>query len=149
MIEKLKELYEKYDVAGSEPRPTTVGDAFRGWFSGKGREQAPVDSGFMKEAEQCVLSIREDPQPGEALEAVKLILSRPRTKKFNQRDLVFAAMYARAVDLLPLLNAEELRETLAAADEVPKPYRFPVYKELRQKAAALLEAASKNAPAAN
>ena len=139
MIEKLKELYDQYDISGFEPRPTTVGDAFRGWFSGKGREQAPVDSDFMKDVERCVASIREDPQPGEALEAFKLILSRPRTKRFNQRDLVFVAMYARAADLLPLLEPGEVREALTAMDEVPKAYRFPVYKELRRKAAELLE----------
>ncbi len=139
MIEKLKELYEQYYISGSGPRPSSIGDAFRGWFSGKGREPAPVDSGFMSEAEQCVAAILEAPQPGEALEAVKLIFSRPRTKRFNQRDLVFAAMYARAADLLPLLGPEEVREAVKAMDEVPKTYRFPVYKELRRKAAELLE----------
>ena len=143
MVEKLRAIYEKFDADGAEPRSSSFGEAFKGWFSGKGRGMSEVDEAFATEARECVNDISGSGEPGDALEAVKIIFSRPQTKKFSQRDLMFAAMHSLAGELIPKLNEAELREALASMDGVPKQYRFPAYKELRKKAEKLLEAASK------
>ena len=132
MVEKLRELYGKYAVEGQQERKRTIGDAFRGWFSGKGKDTDPVDAGFMNEVAACVDQIRESGNSDEAFEAVGLILSLPRSKKFSQRDLVFAAMHSRAIPLVPLLDGQHRSEVLKLMEEVPKAYRFHVYKELKQ-----------------
>ena len=138
MVEKLREIYERYDVDGAEPRPTSFGEAFKGWFTGKGRGMSEVDETFAAEARECVKEISESGEPGDALEAIKIIFSRPQTKKFSQRDLMFAAMHSLAGEFIPKLNEAELQEALASMDGVPKQYRFPVYKDAREQIKARL-----------
>jgi hypothetical protein len=132
MIERLRELYEKYAVEGLQERKRSIGDAFRGWFSGRGKDPAPVDVDFMNEVAECAEQIRSSGNGNDAFEAARIILSLPRSKKFSQRDLVFAAIHSRVTPLVPLLDAAQRGEVLKLMEEVPKAYRFPVYKELKQ-----------------
>ena len=138
MVEQLRAIYDRFDVDGAEPRPASFAEAFKGWFSGKGRGMSEVDEAFAAEAGECVKAISESGEPGEALEAIKIIFSRPQTKKYSQRDLMFAAMHRLAAELVPKLNDAELQEALGAMDGVPKPYRFPVYKAAREQIKARL-----------
>ena len=132
MVEKLRDLYDTYAVEGQTPRKRSFADTFKGWFSGKGQETAPIDAGFMEEVEKCVAEVRESNEPGAAFEAVKIILSQPRSKKFSQQGLFFAAMHSKALELVPLLSSDERSQTLELMKEVPKAFRFPVYKELKE-----------------
>ena len=61
-----------------------------------------------------------------------LILSKPDTKKFSEQDIVYAAMYKNAIKLVPKIPDTELARVNEAMDKVPKQYRFPVYKELKE-----------------
>ncbi|MBO4327166.1 MAG: hypothetical protein J5950_07830 [Clostridia bacterium] len=131
-IDELKEIYDQYIIDSAEPQSRTIGDLFRGWFSGKGRGNTEADEKFMNSIELCVSELAADESGNEAFEALSLILSRPRGKKFNSRDLVFAAVHSYGERLVPLLDDSQAQELLIKAEEVPKPYRFPAYKQLVQ-----------------
>ena len=132
LTEKFSRLYEKYEEIGSGPRKRSFGDLFKGWFSGKGKEPNPMDTEFMACVEEQTDKIKEEGDAEDALYAVLLILSKPTTKKFNEQDIVYAAMYKNAVKLVPKIPYDDLGIVNTAADIVPKQYRFPVYKDLRQ-----------------
>ena len=132
LTEKFKKLYDKYAEIGSGPRKRSFGDLFKGWFSGKGKEPDPMDTEFMACVEEQTDKIKEEGDAEDAFNAVILILSKPDTKKFNEQDIVYAAMYKNAVKLVPMLKDEDIGKVNEAADKVPKQYRFPVYKDLRQ-----------------
>ena len=132
LSEKISRLYEKYDEIASEPRKRSFGDLFKGWFSGKGKEALPVDTEFMKTVEALTDRIKDEGDAEDALNATLLILSRPTSKKYSEQDIVYAAMYKNAAKLVPMLNDADVQKVTEAADKVPKQYRFPVYKELRQ-----------------
>ena len=132
LTEKINRLYEKYDEIASGQRKRSFGELFRGWFSGKGKEPLPVDTEFMETVEALTDRIKDEGDAEDALSASLLILSRPTSKKFNEQDIVYAAMYKNAVKLVPILNDADVQKVSEAADKVPKQYRFPVYKELTQ-----------------
>lgn len=132
MVETLKDLYETYAVEGKAPPKQSFADAFKGWFSGKGRETPETDASFMEEVDKCVTEIRESNDPAKAFEAVQIILSQPRAKKFTRQGLFFAAMHSKALVLVPLLKSEDRVRALELMQKVPKAYRFPVYKELKE-----------------
>ena len=93
----------------------------------------------MKNVEACVNEIAAGGNGDEAFAALSVILSQPRGKKFNSRDLVYAAMHSHGLKLVPLLNGGQAGELAKSAEEIPKPYRFPAYKQfvkaLNEKAA--------------
>ena len=140
LTEKFSRLYEKYAEIGSEQRKRSFGDLFKGWFSGKGKEALPVDTEFIACVEEQTDRIKDEGDAEDALNAVLLILSKPNTKKFNEKDIVYAAMYKNAIKLVLIIPYEDLGKVNEAADKVPKQYRFPVYKELRETLKERLEA---------
>ncbi|MBR4256947.1 MAG: hypothetical protein IKQ18_07245 [Clostridia bacterium] len=132
LTDKFKRLYDKYANIGSGPRKRSFGELFKGWFSGKGREALPVDTEFMACVEEQTDKIRDEGDAEDAYNAVLLILSKPDTKKFSEQDIVYAAMYKNAIKLVPKIPDTELARVNEAMDKVPKQYRFPVYKELKE-----------------
>lgn len=129
MIEEIKQLYSEYLKATETPPKRTFADLFRGWFTGHGRDMSETDRAFTDELDLYVKRITEE-CPEEAYGAARVILSVPRTKKFTERDLMFAAMHSKAAELLPCMSKSEAQELLAVTEEIPRQYRFPVYKRL-------------------
>ena len=133
LTQELKTIYEKYGEAGSQPRKRSFGELFKGWFSGHGKETLPIDSEFMDTVAKKTAEIRETGDAEDAAAAAELILSQPRSKKFSEQDVVYAAMYANIIPLVPMLTDDDVKRINDCAEQVPKQYRFPVYKDLRQK----------------
>ena len=132
LTDKINELYEKYGVAASGPRKRSFSELFKGWFTGQGKQALPVDTEFMETVEELTERIKDEGDADDAVSASLLILSQPKSKKFSEQDIVYAAMYKNVIKLVPLIPDEELGKINEAADKVPKQYRFPVYKDLRQ-----------------
>lgn len=130
LSEKLKEIYGKYTEAGSGDRKRSLSELVRGWFSGKGKETLPIDKEFMEIVTECAKKIVEEGDREDALTAAELILGMPKTKKFNEQDLCFAAMHSNVTPLIPMLTDDDVKAVREMADRVPKQYRFPVYKDL-------------------
>ena len=130
LSDKLKEIYEKYTEKGSGERKRSFGDLFKGWFSGKGKETPPIDKEFMELVTEYAGRIAEEGDREDALAAAELILSLPKSKKYSEQDLCFAAMHSNVTPLIPLFTDDDVKNVRELTKNVPKQYRFPVYKEL-------------------
>ena len=130
LSEKLKEIYGKYNDTREYDRKRSLGELVKGWFSGHGKETLPVDKEFMDLVTECAKRIPEQGDREDALTAAELILGMPKTKKFTEQDLCFAAMHSNVAPLLPLLTDDDVKHVRELAQNVPKQYRFPVYKDL-------------------
>lgn len=133
LTEKLKAVYEKYAEIGAQPRKRSLSEIFKGWLYGQGKETHPLDSEFMEIVKKLTAQIKENGDCEDAAAAAELILSLPRTKKFSEQDVVYVAMYADVIPLIPMLSDNDVKKIREIADQVPKQYRFPVYKDLTQK----------------
>ena len=131
--EELREVYARYSAACGQPREgRSFADAFRGWFTGKGKDLSEDEKAFMVGVGNCVAEIREagGECAGEAFEACRVIVSEPRNKKITGEDLVYASMHSHVITLAPLLTPGEAEEILREAENIPKSYRFGVYTEM-------------------
>ena len=81
--------------------------------------------------DECAALIAE--APDQAFSAASVILSQPRSKKAEERDVLLAAMYSVIPELLPCISTDELKRLRELAAEVPRMYRFPVYTQFMQK----------------
>ena len=139
MIERLKQIYSDYLDANAQPRKRTFADAFKGWLSGRGKGALPQDTRFADDVAACVAEIARENAPKTVFAAMEVLLSHPdKTGEYDQ-NLMLAAVHRNGLLLAPLLSAEEAAEALAMLDRVPKQYRFPVQKELKQKLQAQLQ----------
>ena len=132
MIEEFRQLYADYISATDVPEKRGFLDIFRGWFTGRGREMSEKDRNFMESVGEYVKKIAEE-APDQAFSAASVILSQPRSKKAEERDVLLAAMYSVIPELLPCMSTDELKRLRELAAEVPRMYRFPVYKQFMQK----------------
>ena len=139
MIERLKQIYSDYLGENAPARKRTFADAFKGWLSGRGKGALPQDSRFAEDVAACVAEIARENAPKTAFAAMEVLLSHPdKTGEYDQ-NLMLAAVHRNGLQLAPLLSAEEAAAALAMLDRVPKQYRFPVQKELKQKLQAQLQ----------
>ena len=130
LSEKLKEIYGKYTEQGSGERKRSLSELVKGWFSGKGKETMPIDKEFMEIVTEYAGRIAEEGDREDALTAAELILGMPKTKKFSEQDLCFAAMHSNVAQFIPLLTDDDVKDVREMTQKVPKQYRFPVYKDL-------------------
>ena len=125
LCEKLKEIYGKYTEVGGGERKRSLSELFKGWFSGQGKETMPVDKEFMEVVTEYTKKIAEEGDREDAL-----ILGMPKSKKFSEQDLCFAAMHSNVAQLIPLFTDDDVKAVRELTQNVPKQYRFPVYKDL-------------------
>ena len=130
LCEKLKEIYGKYTEVGGGERKRSLSELFKGWFSGQGKETMPVDKEFVEVVTEYTKKIAEEGDREDALTAAELILGMPKSKKFSEQDLCFAAMHSNVAQLIPLFTDDDVKAVRELTQNVPKQYRFPVYKDL-------------------
>ncbi|MBQ7699171.1 MAG: hypothetical protein IJT49_02375 [Clostridia bacterium] len=130
LSEKLKEIYGKYTEQGSGERKRSLSELVKGWFSGKGKETMPVDKEFMEIVTEYAGRIVKEGDREDSLTAAELILGMPKTKKFSEQDLCFAAMHSNVAQFIPLFTDDDVKAVREMTQKVPKQYRFPVYKDL-------------------
>lgn len=130
LSEKLKEIYGKYTEQGSGERKRSLSELVKGWFSGKGKETMPIDKEFMEIVTEYAGWIVKEGDREDALTAAELILGMPKTKKFSEQDLCFAAMHSNVAQFIPLFTDDDVKAVREMTRKVPKQYRFPVYKDL-------------------
>ena len=135
LTEQLKEIYDKYAEVRNQPAKRAFGDMIKGMLSSHGKETHPIDAEFIELVSKQTEAIKENGDADDISAAAELILSQPRSKKFRERDATYIAVYGNVIKLIPLMTDDAVKKTYAEAEQVPKQYRFPVYKELKQKLA--------------
>ena len=128
--EKLKEIYRKYGEAEAAVRKKSFADAVSDLFSSKEKEIPQIDREFMEIVTEYAGRIAEEGDREDALAAAELILSLPRNKKFSESAVCYAAMHSNVRTLLPRLTDDDVKTVRGLAEQVPKQYRFPVYKDM-------------------